>query len=143
VKEQIRGQAESDEAGYFEGYVSFARTLRTWLVAYGVGGPALVLTQETLASKFVASANAGLITELFLGGVGTQVLGALLYKTSMWYLYMGERHETLKGRRMYKIADWLSEAFWLESLLDLTSIVLLGWASYLLLSLFSASPQGM
>jgi hypothetical protein len=132
----------SEEGGYFEAYASFARTLRTWLVAYGVGGPALLLTQESLAAKFIAAPKSQMIIVLFLAGVGLQVVGALLYKTAMWYLYMGEGKPSFKSTRRHRASDWISEAFLVESALDLGSIAAFGWATYLLLQLFAVQPAG-
>lgn len=34
---------------YFEPYAKFAATLRTWLMAYGIGVPFLFATQEKFA----------------------------------------------------------------------------------------------
>ena len=134
MADPIAAQPKTDEAGYFEGYVSFARTLRTWLVAFGIGAPVLLLSQEQLAVRFMASDKAALVTTCFLAGVGAQVLGALLYKTAMWYLYLGELKPAFKKSARYRASDRVSEAFVIESLLDLASIGLFGYATYLLIS---------
>ena len=124
-------------AAYFEGYSSFAKTLRTWLVAYGVGGPALVLTQKALADRLMASGTAPRITMLFLIGVACQVLTALIFKASMWYLYLGEGKPDLQRLKRYKVANWVSEAFWIEIGLDLVSLACFGIATYWLLNVFA------
>lgn len=131
-------KSTSAEDGYFIAYASFARTLRTWLVAYGVGGPALFLTKDKLADRFMQSPNAGMITTLFLLGVAAQVLAAFVYKSAMWFLYVRESNKSTTDRVPFKIAEWISEAFLLEASFDLTSILLLGWATYLLLALLPA-----
>ena len=133
-----RHEDQSAEAGYFAAYAKFAGTLRTWLVAYGVGGPALILTQEKLAARFVASPTAKTIIVCFLLGVGAQVMVALLYKTAMWYLYRGETVDGLQESWQYSAASWLSEAYFLETCFDLASIVLFGVATYQLLTIFVA-----
>ena len=133
------GKLESSaEDGYFAAYSKFSGTLRAWLVAYGVGGPALILTQESLAERFIASSYSRTIIILFLLGVASQVLAAVLYKTAMWYLYLGEGSERLKKSWRYQASNWLSEAYLVDAGLDLASIALFGKATYLLLSLFAA-----
>jgi hypothetical protein len=128
---------ESDEDGYFNAYSRFSGTLRTWLVAYGVGGPALVLTQEKLATQFFAAPTSRAIVVLFLSGVAVQVLAAWLYKSAMWYLYRGVHSEELQTRRTYKAADWLSESYLLETSLDIASIILFAAATYLLIGVYT------
>jgi hypothetical protein len=55
-------------------YDEFAKTLRTWLVAYGIGGPVLLLTNETVRQAIAKSGAARCIAGTFLLGVGLQVL---------------------------------------------------------------------
>jgi hypothetical protein len=68
-------------------------------------------TQKELAAGLLASGRASLVTTLFLTGVGCQVATALIFKPSMWYLFLGERKPGLKKTWRYKISDWASEAF--------------------------------
>lgn len=126
------------EDGYFAAYARFAGTLRAWLVAYGVGGPALIVTQEKLAERLVASPSSKAIMILFLSGVASQVFAAVLYKYAMWYLYRGESSGDLQASKRYRVANWLSEAYLIETAFDLASIGLFGVATYKLLSLFTA-----
>lgn len=123
--------SKTDEDGYFAAYAGFAGTLRAWLVAYGVGGPALFLTKDRLADRFMHSPYAGAITTLFLLGVGLQVAAAFVYKSTMWFLYVRESNEDKTARFTYRVAEWISEAFLLEAFFDIASIVLLGRATYM------------
>jgi hypothetical protein len=36
-----------EEKGYYEPYTYFARILRTWFVAYGIGVPAFLMTSKS------------------------------------------------------------------------------------------------
>ena len=76
----------------FEPYSEFARTLRTWFVGYGVGAPALVLTQAELRQRLANAGDLPTLGAFFLSGVFLQVLLTLIYKTAMWELYMVEIH---------------------------------------------------
>ena len=112
------------DSGFYEPYAHFSRTLRAWLVAYGVGVPVLLVSQEFIAKAIIKAGTGGWITWLFLIGVAIQVLAALLYKYSMAYLYSAEMEPELNGTWRVKIAEWLSNAVWLEALFDLVSIAL-------------------
>ncbi len=122
-----------EEADFYAPYGEFARNLRTWFIAYGVGAPALFIAQPELLSAVVASGSGRLLASLFLSGVAVQILVAIMYKGAMWYLYMGELDASVKAKKRYKVADWLSEAFWLELLFDLVTLVLFGVATALAL----------
>ncbi len=119
-----------EETGFYEAYAGFARTLRAWFVAYGIGGPVLFVTNDTLSKKLTASGVTGTIAMLFLAGVGLQVLSALMYKGAMWYLYLGELNPEVRKLRRHGLSDWLSEAFWVELLLDVGTIVLFSIATW-------------
>ena len=116
---------KTDDSSFYESYAHFSRTLRAWLVAYGVGVPVLLVSQEFIAKAIIKAGTGRLITWLFLIGVAIQVLAALLYKYSMAYLYSAEVEPDLNTTWRVKTAEWLSNAVWLEALFDITSIALL------------------
>lgn len=118
------------EKGFYEAYAGFARTLRTWLIAYGVGAPVVFLSNEAIWSSVVNANKVRLVAWAFLIGVSIQVFTAILYKTAMWYLYMGEDNDAFRKTTRYKVSDWLSECYVLESILDLASIVLFAYATF-------------
>lgn len=130
-------QHDKKDASYFEGYAQFAGVLRTWLIAYGIGGPVLFVTQSRLADKLSETCQARFIAILFLLGVFLQVIVALLYKGAMWYLYVGEEDVEMQKKTRYKISGWLSDAFWLELSFDLASIALFTWSTILILNILT------
>jgi hypothetical protein len=79
--------AVAPSAQYYEEYTEYAKTLRTWLVAYGIGGPVLYLTQQNVPAKISATGRGDDIALLFLAGVLLQVGVALLYKAAAWRLH--------------------------------------------------------
>ena len=44
---------------YGEAFTRYENMLRTWFVAYGIGGPVLFMTQDSLRKALAASLNAG------------------------------------------------------------------------------------
>ena len=128
-------QKEADE--FFAVYSEYAKTLRTWFVAFGVGGPVLFLTQDKMAQRIQDSGNAQLIIILFSVGVGAQVFLALINKWANYFLYF--RGDSRKGRKtkLYIRADWVSNQLWFDIILDAGTMVVFGLATWLVLSLFT------
>ena len=113
----------------FETYAEHTRILRTWLVAYGVGGPVLILTNDTVFAEISKSVNAPCVAILFGIGVAAQVAIALINKVSIWVVYYGEEHESFRATRCYKIADGVSRQFWIDAGADVISIGTFAWAT--------------
>jgi hypothetical protein len=119
------------ETGYWQPYAEFAKTLRTWFVGYGVGAPALVLTQQEVRRRLVDSGWMHPLGWLFLSGVFLQVILAFVYKTAMWQLYMGETDESRRDGRWYRWASEISEWAWPEFTVDLLTIALFIVATFI------------
>ena len=120
-----------EESGYYEPYAYFARNLRTWFVAYGIGGPVVVLSNEA-ATKEVFSLDIGRpIALFFFSGVVLQILTTMLYKAAMWYHYMVELGNISKANWQYRASDWLTSRYWPEATLDAATLALFGWATLL------------
>ncbi len=63
----------TDSDDFHKSYDDYARILRTWFVAYGVGGPVLLLTNDNVSEKLESSGRAPEILYSFLIGVALQV----------------------------------------------------------------------
>lgn len=128
------------ETGFYEAYAGFARTLRTWLAAYGIGAPVLFASQAAFATILKETQATVCIIGLFLIGVSLQLIAALLYKATMWYLYYGELYHEFQRTRRYKMSDCLSEQLWLEMCFDIGSVVTFAWATvWVLLKLVAST----
>lgn len=113
------------EVSHFkEPYRDFAKLLRAWLVAYGIGVPLLFASQDELAKPVAASGYGKQIILLFLAGVAIQTVAAFTYKTAMWYLYCGELTPKICSGKRYKLADWVSMQYWLELVFDISATAL-------------------
>lgn len=127
-----------DDKGFFEPYADYSRTLRTWLVAYGIGGPAVMITHPDALAVVSAKGQAALVGWLFLIGVAAQVLIAFLNKIAMWYVYFGEVDSSFENTRRHRLADWFSEQFWPDILCDIISLVSFGVSTVFLFRAFTA-----
>ena len=115
---------------YLEAYAEHARILRTWLVAFGIGAPVLLVTNESVSKAIKSSGHGKLIASCFLLGVASQVVLAALNKASMWGLYYGEENQSFKTGCSYRLAYWFSESFWIDLLVDIATLALFGVATW-------------
>lgn len=129
--EQKKSTETSDRDGYFSAYEEYSKVLRTWLVAYGVGGPVLLFTNERISTAVSNSPSAHWIAGPFLLGVALQVLLAVLNKNVMWTLYWGEAYPETQDGAWYQSAAWISYQFWIDMVIDAGCLALFGIASFL------------
>ncbi len=128
---------EYDASDAFSAYAEYNRVLRTWFVAFGVGGPALFLVNEKIAEKLVAAHQLRLVVVMFLIGAVAQILGALLNKIANWYVYIGTVDPKIKGSRRERFADWLISQFWIDITIDVVTMLAFGTAAWFLMTVFT------
>jgi hypothetical protein len=133
------GSAPREEAGFYDAYAGFARNLRTWLIAYGIGGPVLFVSQSFVTEALVKSGTARGVAYAFLGGVVLQIVAALIYKSAMWYCYQGELEPGFRESRRFRVSGFISCAYWLEFSFDLITIALFAWATWRVLSVITGT----
>lgn len=125
------------EAAFFANYAEYAKTLRAWLVAYGVGGPVLLITNKELLVALKASAHRNCIVDLFLVGVALQVTLAFINKWCAWHMYVGEYELAYQSRTRYKFWSWLNDRSWIDMLFDGGSMVAFAISTCLVVQVFS------
>ncbi len=117
-------------------YAEYNKTLRTWLVGFGFGVPALFIINEAAQNKLIGSQNAKCIIWLFLVGAASQVLMALLNKIVSWCAY----HKYDKGESNVNCSVLffasLENKFIIDVVLDILSMVAFGWSIVLIMGLF-------
>ena len=122
---------------FYKVYEEYAKNLRTWFVAYGVGGPVLILTQEKV-SKVVVNSGAGReIAFFFLAGVGLQIMLSLINKWVNWGVYAFSESEKLVSGKRFGFCSWVSEQSWFDIMLDLGTMVCFGAATWKIVGLFT------
>ena len=136
VPERVGVGASREFHAAYDGY---SRTLRTWLVAYGIGAPVLLMTNDSLWRAIAESGDMTWIGALFLIGVALQVLLATLNKTAMWVLYYGEIRSDFEEGWVCSFAAWLSRQFWIDILVDLLSMGLFAAATYQVFRILTAA----
>lgn len=119
----------TDEKQYLASYAEYAKTLRTWFVAFGIGGPILMVTNASVAERFQKSTATPGIAKLFLVGVGLQVLLAMLNKAVMWACYHAERNVDVRHGRLFRASYWICMQFWIDFLIDVASMIVFAVAT--------------
>lgn len=129
--------SDSDGSDSFNSYIEYNKILRTWFVAYGIGGPALFLVNEKVAEKLAKTGSLKVVVTSFLVGILMQVIGALLNKVANWYVYGSTLDPTLLNKTKYLIAEWFIDQFWIDITIDVITILSFGIAAWYMLTVFS------
>lgn len=116
----------------FEAYAALTRTLRTWLVGYGVGAPVIVASQENLAAAVRSSPWGGAMIFCFLGGVSLQLFDLLLQKIIAWLNY-DDTFPARPKRRLHRWGQWRLKSMVATFLPDFLTIILFVLGTILLL----------
>lgn len=136
----MQPEMEDDDAdqrdGHFQNYSDYSRTLRAWLVAYGIGGPVLFLTNDSLAERVSSSGYANQIVVAFLVGVTLQVALALVNKWGAWHMYAGAGARKYQRTWRYRFWGYINAQSWIDFWVDVFSLVAFAWATWRVLSVF-------
>ena len=128
--------------GHWDNYADYSRTLRAWLVAYGIGAPVLFLTNEKISAQVASSGHAREIIFAFLFGVALQIVLALINKWGAWHMYVGAGDHVYQKRFRYWFWGFVNQQSWLDFVLDLSSIAAFVWATWRVLNVFLAAGAG-
>jgi hypothetical protein len=107
---------------YFDSYAEYNRILRSWFVAFGAGGLALFLIEDSLRNALIASGEATPVALLFLTGAAAQVLVAFLNKYANWYCYYGEDNPAFLHSPLYSFWSRIASQFWIDIILDIFTV---------------------
>ncbi len=119
----------ADEGGFYDAYSSFSTSLRSWLIAYGIGAPVLFASQAAFSRVLDRSDLTVPILTMFLVGVSLQIVMALIYKYSLWYIYLTIGGRLPKKCLRYKFASYITDQSWAEILIDVATIALFAIAT--------------
>ena len=126
----------------FVAYAEYNKLLRTLFVTFGVGGAALLLTNDAIATKLSARGLLLPVATCLLVGAGAQVLLALVNKMANWYVYEAYVRGGDRNTYRLKCAEWLTSKFWIDLTLDILSIGPFGYALWKLLTVFVQAKAG-
>ena len=127
-----------DESGSFAAYSDYNKILRTWFVAFGIGGPALFITNDAVARRLASIGELHYVATIFIVGAAAQVVGALINKVANWYVYRSNWPDPGPPKWRYKAAEWLIDQFLIDLGFDAISVESFGIAAWLLLTAFAA-----
>ena len=114
-------KSTSQVSDRFQVYSDYNKLLRSWLVAYGVGGPILLATNDTLNKAFIHYKYSNYIVWLYLIGVLFQVGVAFINKWAAWQMYSGEYEVEHQNSNLYKFWDCVNDQSWIDFCADFIS----------------------
>lgn len=136
AKEKPVGDWPGDGKDELSTYIEYNRILRSWFVAFGVGGPALFLINANIGTTLAAKGELRYVSTLFLVGAFCQVAGAMTNKICNWYVYRGATDKLYQKKWWYAVCKSLVRQFWVDITLDLLTILAFGFATWDLLTVF-------
>lgn len=125
---------EAQRVSHFNNYADYSRTLRAWLVAYGIGGPVLFVTNEKVTERIAKSGYANEIIVLFLLGVALQIILATINKWGAWHMYRGAGDAKYCRTWRYKLWGFINEQSWIDFVIDLWSLLMFMLATWRVLN---------
>ena len=127
--------SETEESkNFYTEYATGSNTLRVWFVTFGIGGLYLLLTTKDLLEKLQKEGELKMVAVLFLTGMGTQLLIAIINKWVNWLNYF---YSVNKKSRIAKFVDWFSEQFWVDILCDIITCICFGKLIWMMINIFS------
>jgi hypothetical protein len=124
--------SDDEQGSNWDNYVEYNKTLRAWLVSFGIGGPLIFVAHPDLLTTLKHSGVAPLVVGLFLFGCASQIAVALINKTVAYYLYCGEDDEDFRNSATYRWSERVSGRYWIDLALDIASVASLALAVLLL-----------
>ena len=111
-----------NQVEFFGVYKEYAGHLRTWLVGYGVGLPALILSNKNFYDLLNASGTLRCVAISLACGLFPQVLLAAINKYVNWVCYWGELDEANKNSKIYEWFGVVSNWIYIDMAFDFLSI---------------------
>lgn len=128
LRKTIRKTANEE---FYEVYAEYNKSLRNWFVGYGIGLPALLLTNQELFRLKSDNQYLSLVLIFTSLGIALQIISALINKYCNWLLYRGYTDDEIKNEATaFKKIDKLSNMFQIDLTFDIGTIILYAIASY-------------
>lgn len=137
IHSRVMNGEEYDATETFQAYFEYNRILRTWFVAFGIGGLAMFLINDKIADRLAEACKLRAVVTLLLIGAALQVIGALMNKIANWYTYQSTIDKKVLGSKRHQISEWFVNQFWPDIVLDVGTIAAFGYAAWLMLTVFA------
>lgn len=120
----------------YENYSEYNGALRTWFVTFGLGALVLFMLHPEFVELLKRARQFSIVVILFLAGCFLQVLVALVNKFAAWQVY----HAKLHGEDAHHFWEHLSEFFFLDELVDISTVGAFALAIAIMVMAFVFSP---
>jgi hypothetical protein len=106
----------------FDVYELHSKSLRAWLIAYGVAGPIFIFNKPEVWESLAKAPAKNLILLTFVGSTLAQVIVVFANKWVMYFQYRGDEDPMFCETPCYKKAEKLSKQAWIDITADIFSI---------------------
>ena len=122
-------------------YMKLSEKIRGWLIIYGVSVAALFITQAVMFSKLATSIKLFILVPAFLG-VTLQLLLVISIKYCNLITYKAHFPEEplAMDSKAHMWAKWWAEAFWIDVVVDVVTIVAYVISTFVLVFALSVVP---
>src|SRR5262245_52403827 len=107
---------------YYKAYEEYAKTLRTWFVAFGIGVPVFLLSNTEVWKTLANTGRLQPISLLFLFGLAVQVVGAIINKYGNWQLF-SEVHQGKDPNDVSNLAACFARQIWIDGVFDVMTLL--------------------
>lgn len=134
-----RTEAPQQDDGAFKAYEEYAKTLRAWFVAFGIGGATLLVTTGSLKTDLRNAGVFNIVAYSFVFGIGAQILLAAVNKYANYSVYFlsdlkeAQREPYPILRLFQEISTW----YMFDMVLDLLTMTSFAIASCLILKVIA------
>lgn len=118
----MESKLKSDPNGSFKVYAEYNSALRNWLIGYGIGLPAVILSNQNIFQIIDHKSEFKVLMSFLIVGVLSQIISAIINKITNWLVYRVAEDISKKDIFIYKHGVKLSERFYIDIFLDLVSI---------------------
>lgn len=119
-----------------ERYNEYNKILRSWFVAFGIGGPAIFLVNSEVRDQLVQQSEMKTVVVYFLAGAAAQILIAFINKVVNWYSIDDDDAVYMKTRR-YRYSTIIMNWFWIDIVIDLFTLIIFSIGVWKVFSVFS------
>ena len=119
-------------------YSEYNKTLRAWLVAFGIAVPAVFVTSKDVKEFLLKAPDFQTIIVVFFIGVASQIFISFLNKFISWSAFHRDDCRINADREchvVFKTVSKLENHIWIDLILDVASLGCFSWAIVKLLTI--------
>lgn len=141
LAQPMTNKDRTTEERALERYKSLSERIRVWLIVYGVSIAVLFITQAATLSHIDSSTKLFVLVPSFVAVMMQLILAvSIKYQNLVVYKAYSEDEPLTKQHRIYKVANWWSQAIWIDILVDVLTVICYIVATVVLTLALASTP---